>query len=80
VYALSNEPANTYAALTYIVSYSGVESDGNPVSGEVRCAWTAPIPGVDKFSFEVCAESVGGIVVVDNTELFNNGFVGGALF
>lgn len=80
VYALSNEPANAYAALTYIVSYSGVESDGNPVSGQVRCAWTAPILGVDKFAFEVCAESVGGVVIVDNTELFNNGFVSGSLF
>jgi hypothetical protein len=80
VYALSNQPAGTEAALTYIVSYSGVESDGNPVSGQVRCAWTAPIPGVNKFSFEVCAESVGGVSLVDNTELFNDGFVSGSLF
>ena len=80
VYAKSDEVAGTDAALTYIVSYSGVESDGNPVSGMVRCAWTAPIVGVSKFAFEVCAESVGGVVRVDETELFNNGFAAGALF
>lgn len=80
VYAQDNNTAGTFAPLTYIVSYSGVESDGNPVSGEVRCAWTASIAGVTKFSFEVLAESVGGIVVVNETELFCDGMVQGGLF
>ncbi len=79
VYASSNYLAGNFAPLTYIVSYSGVESDSNPVSGEVVCKWTAPIVGVTKFSFEVLAESVGGITEVRDTEFFCDGMVQGSL-
>ncbi len=78
-YAYNNEAGSVVAPLTYVVSYSGIESDANPVSGEVVVKWITSIPGVSKFAFEVCAESVGGVTRVDETELFNDGMVTGAL-
>jgi hypothetical protein len=78
-YPYNNEAGAVVSPLTYIVSYSGVESDTNPVSGEVVVKWDSAIPGVSKFALEVCAESVGGVTRVDEIEYFNDGMVTGAL-
>tara|TARA_R110002012_G_scaffold7660_1_gene35625 strand:+ start:91 stop:2478 length:2388 start_codon:yes stop_codon:yes gene_type:complete len=80
VYAETDVAGSIKGGLTYIVSFSGIESDGEPCSGEVRCAWVGNLIQNTKFSFEVLAESVGGVTLVDETELFCDGMVGGALF
>ena len=80
VYAETNVAGSIKGGLTYIVSFSGIESNGEPCSGEVRCAWVGNLIQNTKFSFEVLAESVGGVTIVDETELFCDGMVAGALF
>lgn len=75
VYATTTTPT-FYAPLHYTVSFSGVESSGQVCSGSVDCAWNGNNTIQNNFfGFEVLAESVGGITIVDNVEMFNDGMV-----
>jgi hypothetical protein len=65
-----------YAPLHYVVNFSGVESSGAPCSGTVNCMWEGNNAVQNtKFGFEVLGENIGGIVSVDEVELFNDGMV-----
>lgn len=75
VYATTTSP-NFYAPLHYTVSFSGVESSGQVCSGSADCAWNGNNTIQNsQFGFEVLTESVGGISIVDNVEMFCDGLV-----